>query len=87
MDVDGKLEGIAHVHVTILGIEIILLTSLKIRQGLKLRVCFSKVDKSWVGDFNWALPPLAIQPFFHHDHRFEQGFLLIKLVAVSFAAR
>jgi len=85
--VDGKLEGIAHVHVTILGIEIILLTSLKIRQGLKLRVCFSKVDKSWVGDFNWALPPLAIQPFFHHDHRFEQGFLLIKLVAVSFAAR
>ena len=84
---DGKLEGIAHVHVTILGIEIILLTSLKIRQGLKLRVCFSKVDKSWVGDFNWALPPLAIQPFFHHDHRFEQGFLLIKLVAVSFAAR
>ena len=87
MDVDGKLEGIAHVHVTILGIEIILLTSLKIRQGLKLRVCFSKVDKSWVGDFNWALPPLAIQPFFHHDHRFEQGFLLVKLVAVSFAAR
>ena len=87
MDVDGKLEGIAHVHVTILGIEIILLTSLKIRQGLKLRVCFSKVDKSWVGDFNWALLPLAIQPFFHHDHRFEQGFLLIKLVAVSFAAR
>ena len=87
MDVEGKLEGIAHVHVTILGIEIILLTSLKIRQGLKLRVCFSKVDKSWVGDFNWALPPLAIQPFFHHDHRFEQGFLLIKLVAVSFAAR
>ena len=71
----------------ILGIEIILLTSLKIQQGLKLRVCFSKVDKSWVGDFNWALPPLAIQPFFQHDHRFEQGFLLIKLVAVSFAAR
>ena len=61
--------------------------SLKIQRGLKLRVCFSKVDKSWVGDFNWALPPLAIQPFFHHDHRFEQGFLLVKLVAVSFAAR
>ena len=45
MDVDGKLEGIAHVHVTILGIEIILLTSLKIRQGLKLRVCFSKLGE------------------------------------------
>ena len=87
MDVDGKLEGIAHVHVTILGIEIILLTSLKIRQGLKLRVCFSKVDKSWVGDFNWPCHLWQFNPFFHHDHRFEQGFLLIKLVAVSFAAR
>ena len=64
MDVDGKLEGIAHVHVRILGIEIILLTSLKIQQGLKLRVCFSKVDKSWVGDFNWALPLWQFNPFF-----------------------
>ena len=60
----SQAEGITHVHVRILGIEIILLTSLKIQQGLKLRVCFSKVDKSWVGDFNWALPLWQFSPFF-----------------------
>ena len=38
--------------------------SLKIQQGLKLRVCFSKVDKSWVGVFNWALPLWQFSPFF-----------------------